>query len=243
VDSTGLETRHVSTYFSKRCGRKYHRYPKLSAVVDINSHLFLSAVIDRGPKPDDLEFRRVVRQAHRRQPFGALLGHAGYDGDSHHRFLYRKLGVVGVIPPKRGRPSKDRRYVPHGFFRSALAKLWPVAEYGQRWQAETLFSMLKRLLGSALRNRRSAAIDREILLRVLTINLMILLCLLLRTCFQRTRAKPLSSRRPHVEPAPNSPRSPTASGLDQRGPVLSIFARCQRSSRESCSASCRPALT
>ena len=46
--------------------------------------------------------------------------------------------------------------------------------YGQRWQIETGFSMLKRLLGSALRSRRRYAIDREILLRVITLNLMII---------------------------------------------------------------------
>jgi hypothetical protein len=33
--------------------------------------------------------------------------------------------------------------------------------------------MIKRLLGSAVRSRRRHAIDREILLRVATINLMI----------------------------------------------------------------------
>jgi len=36
IDSTGLETRHVSGYFTRRCGRHRghykHRYPKLSAV-------------------------------------------------------------------------------------------------------------------------------------------------------------------------------------------------------------------
>ncbi|MHC4981668.1 MAG: transposase [Planctomycetota bacterium] len=45
--------------------------------------------------------------------------------------------------------------------------------YGQHWQVETDFSMFKRLLGSALRSRRRHAIDREILLHVATINLMI----------------------------------------------------------------------
>ena len=50
---------------------------------------------------------------------------------------------------------------------------------------ETSFIMLKRLLGSALRSRKRYAIDREIILRVLTINLMIVLHSL--CCFQQSR--------------------------------------------------------
>ena len=46
--------------------------------------------------------------------------------------------------------------------------------YGQRWQAESGFSRNKRLLGSALRARRWANQKKEILLRVLTHNLMLL---------------------------------------------------------------------
>jgi hypothetical protein len=47
--------------------------------------------------------------------------------------------------------------------------------------------MLRRLLDSAVRSRRRYAIDRVIILRVITINLMILLCLWWRICFQQGR--------------------------------------------------------
>ena len=72
----------------------------------------------------------------------------------------RGAGKPRASPPRR--------------FEASFVALWPLAEYGQRWQVETSFSMLKRLLGSALRARRPASLDREILLRVLTINLMII---------------------------------------------------------------------
>ena len=45
---------------------------------------------------------------------------------------------------------------------------------GQRWQAETVNSMVKRNLGSALRARTAGRRSRELLLRVITHNLMIL---------------------------------------------------------------------
>src|SRR6516165_10077590 len=46
--------------------------------------------------------------------------------------------------------------------------------YGQRWQIESGFSRNKRLLGSALRARKWVNQKKEILMRVLTHNLMLL---------------------------------------------------------------------
>ncbi len=141
-------------------------------------------MVDRGPKPDDIELHRVARQAHRRHPFDTLLADVGYDAEHHHAFLYHELGVLGIIPPYRGRPQNTPSKITRGFFRQFLRNHWPIAEYGQRWQVETDFSMLKRLLGSTLRSRKRHAIDREIILRIVTINLMIVLLQL--CCFQQS---------------------------------------------------------
>jgi transposase len=46
--------------------------------------------------------------------------------------------------------------------------------YGQRWQVESGFSRAKRRLGSALRARKWTNQKKEIQLRVLTHNLMLL---------------------------------------------------------------------
>lgn len=189
IDSTGMDASRSSRYYSQRRNCHYHRFPKLSAVTDVNSHLFLGVVVDRGPKPDDLEFDRLVRQAHRRHPFDALLGDPGYDAERHHEFLFHGLGVIGIIPPIRGRPPTREDHVPTGFFRRTLKAHWPIAEYGQRWQIETSFSMLKRLLGSAVRSRCRHAIDREIYLKAITINLMIVWPV--PCCFQQSRLQPL----------------------------------------------------
>src|SRR5579871_3748697 len=44
IDATGYETRHVSRYFAWRSGRRKQRaWPKLTAVLETRSHLFLSA--------------------------------------------------------------------------------------------------------------------------------------------------------------------------------------------------------
>jgi len=181
IDSTGLESRHVSTYYTQRCGRhkghRKHRYPKLSAVCDTGNHLILGAVIDRGPKPDAIEDERTLLAALTHQAMDTLLGDAGYESERFHDVCRRDLGIRSIIPTtRRGRPRLDGEISPvNGPYRRQMQQRFPKALYGQRWQIECVFSMFKRNLGSALRARRYHSQTREIRARILTHNLMILL--------------------------------------------------------------------
>lgn len=180
IDSTGLESRHVSHYFTQRCQRhNAHwktRFPKLSAICDTKSHLILGAVFSRGPRPDHCEFEPTVRSAAGRQRMATLLGDAGYDSEPGHRLCHQQIGVRSIFPVTcRGRPRHDRQ--PRslgGYYRRKLFQRFPKKTYGQRWQIETSFSMIKRLLDSALRARLYHSQCREMYLRILTFNLMIL---------------------------------------------------------------------
>src|SRR5262249_57655008 len=62
VDATGLETRHISRYFVWRQGQRHQRYswPKLTAVVEIHSHLYLSAHVSKRPSHHSPHFRPPV---------------------------------------------------------------------------------------------------------------------------------------------------------------------------------------
>jgi len=180
IDSTGLETRHASAYFTHRCGRHMghykHRYPKVSAVCDTSNHLILGTVIDRGPKPDHIEDERTLCAALGQQWFETLLADAGYESERFHSVCRDDLGIRSIIPTtQRGRPRKDGKPSPvTGHHRRCMQRRFPKKLYGQRWQIETAFSMLKRNLGSALRARCYHSQSREIRLRTLTHNLMIL---------------------------------------------------------------------
>ena len=195
MDSTGLETRHVSVHYAKRSwrhrGHYKRRYPKLSALCDIRSHLILAAVVDRGPKPDIVEFQALFEQAWRRQKFATLLGDAGYESEEVHRLCREELGLESIIPTtRRGRPRDDGTpRVVRGKYRRQLKWRFPKKKYGQRWQIETAFSMMKRRLGSALRRRRPFAINREVVLKVITYNLMIIHRVV--ATFQRSKSVPV----------------------------------------------------
>jgi hypothetical protein len=174
-DSTGMEAGHVSHYFTRRSGQKKRKFPKFWAVVQTASHLCLGMVPGTGPCPDDLQFHRVASEAHGREPFAALAADVGFDGEEHQRFLYEKLGgVIGIIPPERGRPRQKNKNCRSGFFRQFIHEHWPKKLYGQRWQSETFFSMIKRLLDSFLRAMKWRSQHREMCLKVLTLNLMLI---------------------------------------------------------------------
>ena len=180
IDSTGMETRHASRYYTKRCKRHLGHYkrhfPKLTAICDTTNHLLLGMVIDRGPKLDYAEDEATVRNTLSHQKFKILLADAGYESERFHKLCREQLNIKSIIPTtQRGRSRTDgKSKTVTGYYRKLMQNNFPKNLYGQRWQIETVFSMLKRNLGSALRARKYQSQNREIRLRVLCHNLMIL---------------------------------------------------------------------
>jgi hypothetical protein len=177
VDGTGMESRHVSRYYVKRKSKSgngtqettYSKYPKVVLVTDCQSHLVLAAEPSRGPASDLTRLKTVLKQAASRARIGTLLADADYDGEWVHEHV-RSYGIRTLIPPERGRPSDKP---PAGKWRRRMKQRFNKKKYGQRWQTETVNSMIKRRLGSALRARSYWSQCREIILRVITHNVMI----------------------------------------------------------------------
>ena len=180
IDGTGFETRHISSYFVKRREKAcktgyqtttYTRYPYANLVCDCRSHFILAVVTGRGPGSDIPYFQPALKQAAARISVETILADAGYDSEAAHVFAREGCGMRTLIPPTRGRPTKKR---PSGHWRRMMAMRFNKKKYGQRWQVETVNSMIKRVLDSALRARKYWSQSREIDLRVLTHNIMIL---------------------------------------------------------------------
>lgn len=85
------------------------------------------------------------------------------------------MNVRAIIPPRIGRPSDSppqgryRRLMKQRFSRKADRK-----PYGQRAQSETVNSMMKRNFGDALRSIKPDRRKKELLLRSLTHDIMLL---------------------------------------------------------------------
>ena len=151
------------------------RLPKLSIAVAASCHLILAARATTGMGSDHPHFEPLLFDAWRRADVRVAACDAGYDSEANHAIARRDMGVRSIIPPDIGRPSEKpptthyRRLMRQRFDRGA-----DQATYGQRWQVETVNSMIKRNLGSALRATTARRRSRELLLRCITHNIMVL---------------------------------------------------------------------
>jgi hypothetical protein len=179
VDSSGFEAHHCSHYFVRRRAKGpkdrqtvlYKRFPKLALLADCSTHLVLAAIAQRGPGPDITHIDQIVCQAYPRVRMETLLADAGYDGEWVHRVMRQDLGIRSLIPPKIGRPTHK---APVGYYRRLMSQRLHLSRYGQRWQVETTFSMIKRRLGSAVNARSYWSQGRALMLKVLAHNVLIL---------------------------------------------------------------------
>jgi hypothetical protein len=180
IDSTGLESRHTSRYFIQRRSREpnlyqttqYTRYPKLGLLVDCSNHVVLGYLPDQGPKPDIRDLAPTLSQTSSRVRIEWLTADAGYDSESNHRLCRDVCGIRTLIPPRHGRPTSKPA---SGRYRRLMQTRFDKKRYGQRWQVETVVSMIKRRLGSATTGRSYWSRRRDLMLMVLTHNIMILL--------------------------------------------------------------------
>lgn len=201
VDSTTFDSHHVSRHYERRChetrrrmkakdrekGRKSTRsgtvkaMPKLAVGVATNCHLVLSCWTGTGAGADDPHFEPLVFQAWKRVRASGfrVVCDAGYDSEEIHELARRDMGLLTFIPPLRGRPRKDGG-PPGGRWRGRMKRQLATSEsrrgcgYTQRWQVETVYSMIKRNQGSALAGRSAESRKRDMRLRVLTHNVMVL---------------------------------------------------------------------
>lgn len=194
-----LESHHVSRHFEKRQrqtarqGRKKQRtrkqkqydanrrraavnkrLPKLSLAVHAASHLILSAKATTGLGADHAHFPLLLLNAAERMHLETVLADAGYDSEDNHRLARDELKIRSLIPATCGRPGA---HGPTGHYRRLMRRRFKRGSekrfYGQRWQAETVNSMIKRNLGSACRAKTPAGRKKDMLLRAITHNLMI----------------------------------------------------------------------
>ncbi len=168
---------------NRRRSRTVKRLPKLSIAVACACHLILAVRATTGGGGDQPFFEPLLFDAWRRATVKLAVAarlsspksDAGYDSETNHCIARQDLGVRSVIPPNVGRPTskppttRHRRNMRRRFKRKADKK-----HYGQRWQVETVNSMIKRNLGSALRAQTPKGRSMELLLRVITHNIMII---------------------------------------------------------------------
>jgi hypothetical protein len=198
IDSTGLDCTSASGYFVRRRERVgspwktvvYRHFAKLSVVCDVDSHFILAFRDGRGPKTDISDFQPLLTEALGRVRLSQMVADAGFDSEANHRFAREEYCIRTIIPPKHGRPTtKPAR----GRYRRLMQTRFDAAAYKTRVQVETVISMVKRRLEGCVRGHSYWSQRRELRLKVLTHNIMILLSI---KVFYRASDVPFSSLSP-----------------------------------------------
>jgi hypothetical protein len=196
MDSTGLESSPASPYFVRRRATTespwksmiYHRFPRLALLCTTDSHFVLGYRTSRGPRPDVVDFQPLLADTLQRVRLATVIADAGYDSEANHRFGREICQVRTIIPANRGPKTKNPA---QGRYRRLMQTRFDAAAYRDRCQAETVVSMIKRRQESFLRSRTYWSQCRDLRLKALTHNIMILRCI---KVFYRAGLSPLCSR-------------------------------------------------
>jgi len=181
LDSTGLECGQRSLYYvRRRQGREkrwktvaYSHYAKLEAAFDCDSHLMVAALVGRGPRPDVDRFVPLLDAALSQVRVNSVLADAGFDSEPNHRHARERHHVLSFIPATHGRPTTK---LPTGKYRRRMRQRLNkhYGRYGQRAQAETGFSMVKRRLASMVNGRGYWSQCRDLSLLAISHNILLL---------------------------------------------------------------------
>jgi hypothetical protein len=191
IDSTGLETGHISPYFLERCnnGRipirntRMTKWPKLALIADTKTHVILTALATYGPCSDSAHFKDAIELIPDSTHIKKLLADAGYDSEKNHVLANEIFGIETVIPPTIG---PKRQTLPKKPYRRKMATEFDHESYRHRVQVETVMSMIKRNLGDALAGRSEQSRNSEMILMTIAHNVMIvLLSLIAKELFYR----------------------------------------------------------
>lgn len=199
VDSTGLQSGHISPYFysvREKASKKlvwshFTQYPKFAAVADTSTHMILSFLATRGPGRDSMHFKTVLDSLPKDFKVEHILADAGYDKEDNHIYARETLGILTTIPPTCGSPPKN---LPRKYYRRLMKLHFDIVAYKQRWQIETVFSMIKRNLGYTVKARVQTKQNTEMFLMAITHNILIILSLFFQRAFLQSSTLYFSPR-------------------------------------------------
>lgn len=141
IDASGFSSDYASKYYTIRIKGEYSikNYVKNSICIDVFSKLIASSVVDIGPRNDNVEFVPVLRKSSILP--AVVVADKGYDSEANHKYV-NSLNAVSMIPVKKN--------VRKGLYRKKMQKKFSELVYHKRSLTETVFSVIKRTLGSVV---------------------------------------------------------------------------------------------
>lgn len=139
IDASGFSSDYASKYYTLRIKGEYavKHFVKDSLCIDVFSKLITSSVVCIGPRNDNKDFIPLLRKSLTHP--AVVVADKGYDSEDNHRYV-DSLHAVSMIPVKIN--------VHRGKYRHKMQKRFSELVYHRRSLTETVFSVIKRVLGS-----------------------------------------------------------------------------------------------
>ncbi|MDD9953626.1 MAG: transposase [Candidatus Woesearchaeota archaeon] len=165
IDGTGFARSLPSEHYVRRVDGKRPQVPvKLSAMIDIESRLVLSARVRARPAHDTKDVHGLIRRA-QHKPWVVTMD-KGYDSEPLHEWLDNK-GVWSIAPTRKG----CRR----GQHRKQLRDAFPQTYYDQRPIIESVFRSVKARYSGHVRGQRAHTVHAEVMMRLILHNIRVVL--------------------------------------------------------------------
>jgi hypothetical protein len=144
VDASGFRPSKASSYYTRSLRpRRVRRYVKCTLAVELRSQLVCGFKARRLARHDVVDFRPVLEKA-QPEPGFVVVADKGYDAGHVHEYVREELGGYAVIPPRHLEVPIWRT---RGVYRKEMKRGYSKRLYNQRNKDETVFSVVKRLMG------------------------------------------------------------------------------------------------
>ena len=173
IDSTGFSLDASSYHYSSRIRRmeKNRSYVKTTLAIDTNTQCVAAAKIRLKRRHDTVDAVPILNKSRHLGRIQTVVADRGYDSEELMQYIEHEIRARPIIALKHmNKPLKRTK----GEIRKRLKKAFPQGEYRQRSKSETVNSTIKRRYESTIRARKNHTQRQEVLLKILTHNLILL---------------------------------------------------------------------
>jgi hypothetical protein len=165
IDSTGFSHGQASYYYTKRFKLR-RKFVKVSICADMKRQIICGIKIRHRRRHDSVNFVPLLERTVQLAPIGTVVADRGYDSEQNH-IVAENLGIHTIIRPKyENLPVHKTK----GFHRKNMKRHFDWESYHQRSKAETIFSVIKRMLGEYIMSRYIITQNRETMYRIIAYN-------------------------------------------------------------------------